>query len=540
MRVTPCLALLLLAAAETKAAPPSSVFVPGGRTRIGIEVKDVERLFGEEPDAVKFAGALIAETPRQELVVEPFWMMATEVTQEQYGCFVRAGGALPLESWCESALAAAATEFANAQANSASDAAAPKRTFDRRAWWLQNASRVDWAIPADDLRLPVVFVDYAAARAYARWAGMRLPTEFEFQRAVKGDTNQDFPWGNDWDDEKYAATDHARKKGGARPVGSFPAGRSRQGVFDLVGNVWEWTSSPFVKYPGHELRVFDIGYGRERRPVNAIAEWDPAQRVVVGGSFQAPRLMCRATVRRGTVVSQRAGALGFRCAASVRAGVDMARYVLEDDFDIQVRPRVDGVPVEYDADETVCVDGWIQTSPADGPERYAIVEEYRYVLFTPVARIAAADEGAFGRRSLEDPVPLGILSTNVALVEPELAPGSYLLSYRARGVRRVGDQKSSGLAQFGKAPLEETLHLDVTHDHVIVTDLRGTPLLAVRASVEYGLEREGRMDSVAAVESGGRDIRLDLTIPCKTTNKGFALVLDMKLPPLERTPSWRR
>jgi hypothetical protein len=250
--------------------------------------------------------------------------------------------------------------------------------------------------------------------------------------------------------------------------------------------------------------------------------------------------MCRATVRRGTVVSQRAGALGFRCAASVRAGVDMARYVLEDDFDIQVRPRVDGVPVEYDADETVCVDGWIQTSPADGPERYAIVEEYRYVLFTPVARIAAADEGAFGRRSLEDPVPLGILSTNVALVEPELAPGSYLLSYRARGVRRVGDQKSSGLAQFGKAPLEETLHLDVTHDHVIVTDLRGTPLLAVRASVEYGLEREGRMDSVAALESGGRDIRLDLTIPCKTTNKGFALVLDMKLPPLERTPSWRR
>src|SRR6185436_14493467 len=174
--------------------------------------------------------------------VEPFWMMATEVTQEQYGRFVKATHGLPLESWCESALAAAAVEFSNREASSRAAGDDTKKTFDRKAWWTANAAKVEWTIPPEDLRLPVMFVDFAAASAYARWAGMRLPTEFEFQRAAKGDTNQSLPWGNDWDDEKYAATSHARKKGGARAVGSFPAGRSKYGIFDLAGNVWEWTS----------------------------------------------------------------------------------------------------------------------------------------------------------------------------------------------------------------------------------------------------------------------------------------------------------
>lgn len=516
------------------------MFVPGGRTRVGIDVRDVERMFGEDPDAVNFAGALIAETPRQEVVVDPCWMMATEVTQEQYGRFVKATHALPLESWCESALAAAAVEFASRAAEGRTDDDKTKRTFDRRAWWAQNAARVEWTIPPEDVRLPVVFVDYAAARAYSRWAGMRLPTEFEFQRAVKGDSNQIFPWGNDWDDERYAATKHARKKGGARPVGTFPAGRSKYGIFDLAGNVWEWTGSPFLKYPGYELRVFDVGYGNAKRSINAIAEWDPEQRVVVGGSFQAPRFMCRATVRRGTERGQSAGALGFRCAANVRAGVDMARYVLDDDLEEQLRPRFEGVAVEFDADATLCVDGWIESSVAGAPERYAIVEDYRYVLFVPVARIAVSDPGAFAKKSLEEPVTLGILSTNVALEEPALDAGSYVLSYREKGVRRLGDARGSGVAQFGKAPLEETLKLDVAFDHVIVSDLRGTPVLALRKSVEYGPETAGRMESVPIEPAGARGIKLDLTLPCRTTSKGFGLALDLKTTALTREPAWRR
>ncbi|MBL8858003.1 MAG: SUMF1/EgtB/PvdO family nonheme iron enzyme [Planctomycetes bacterium] len=536
------IAFLVCAAAQT-APPPSMVLVPGGRTRIGIDVKDVERLINSEPEAANFAGALIAETPRHDVQVDSFWMMVTEVTQEQYGRFVRTGRALPLESWCEEALTRAAIEFTAAEDRAVEAGAKTKRTFDRRIWWTENAARVDWEIPPQDRLLPVVFVDYAAARAYARWAGMRLPTEFEYQRAVRGDLTQNYPWGNEWDDEKFAATNALKEKRGARAVGSFPAGRSKQGVFDLAGNVWEWTSSPYARYPGYEMRVFDIGYGRERRPINAIGDWSDEQRVAVGGSFQSSKLMCRATVRRGTERTQSAGALGFRCAASARAGVDLARCVIEDDFDVQWRPRVDGYVVEYDPSNTLCVDGWRKTQGAEGaPPGYEIVEDYRYVLFAPVLQIKAADIGAFEKRSLDEPVPLGLLSTNVPLADPPLDTGSYLIAYRAKGVRRVGDPRFGGAAQFGKAPIEETLKLDVAFDHLIFADLRGQPLAAVRASVAYGPAREGQMSTLvdAAQDGASRVIQLDADLPCLTTNKGFSISLTLRARALESEPEWRR
>lgn len=516
------------------------MLVPGGRTRIGIDVKDVERILVDDPAAVPYAGSLIAETPRHEVMVDAFWMMVTEVTQEQYGRFVRATRALPLEGWCEEALTRAASAFAEAEARRAEGGDESRRTFDRRSWWRENAARLEWSIPPLDRLRPVVFVDYATARAYARWAGLRLPTEFEFQRAIKGDTNQTYPWGNEWDDERYAATGLLQKKGGSWPVGSFPAGRSRQRIFDLVGNVWEWTSSPFVKFPGYDLRVFGIGYGRERHSVNAIAEWNPEQRVVVGGSFLATRLMCRPSVRRGTDRMQSAGALGFRCAASTRAGVDMARYVLDDDFDVHIRPRIDGTTIDYAPELTLCVDGWIRSTSESAPEGYAIIEDYRHVSLVPVSRIPVADPSSFERKSLDEPIPLGILATNVALARPPLDAGSYLISYRAKGVRKLGEGAAASVADFGRVPLEELLHLDVTQDHVIVSDLHGAPLLALPISVSYGPEREGRVESSARQDGGGRDVHFDLTLPCRTTNKGFSLVLDLATEPLEHEPAWRR
>ena len=533
-------ALVGLLSQDATQAPPSTVLVPGGRTRIGLDVKEIERLILDDPEAIPFAGTLIAETPRFEAQVDACWMMVTEVTQEQYGRFVRATHALPLMSWCEAALTQAAAEFAASTRGQGAEDGQPKRTFDRRTWWNENASRVEWAIPPEDRLRPVVFVDYAAARAYARWAGMRLPTEFEYQRAVKGDSSQTYPWGNEWDDQRFAATAQLAEKGGTFPVGSFPSGRSRQRIFDLVGNVWEWTTSPFVKFPGYDLRVFEVGYGRERHSVNAIADWNPEQRVVVGGSFLATRLMCRPSVRRGTDRTQSASALGFRCAATPHAGVDLARYVLEDDFDPRLRPRSEGAPLEFAVEATSCVDGWVRSTSEGAPEGYAIAEDYRYVLFVPVARVPIADPASLERKSLEDPLVLGILATNVPLEEPALDPGAYLIRYRARGLRRLGRADAASAADFGRVPLEEALHLDVALDHLIVTDLRGTPVTALQESVGYGALREAQVSSVARGDSRGRSVRFELTLPCLTSNKGLAFVLDLATEPLAREPDWRR
>ncbi|MBM3477070.1 MAG: hypothetical protein FJX75_27700, partial [Armatimonadetes bacterium] len=92
-------------------------------------------------------------------------------------------------------------------------------------------------MPPELAHHPVVYVGLGDARAYARWAGKRLPTEFEWHRAAQGDDGRTWPWGNESDPAKCNGS------GGTKPVGSYPAGRGPFGCDDLAGNVWEWTES---------------------------------------------------------------------------------------------------------------------------------------------------------------------------------------------------------------------------------------------------------------------------------------------------------
>jgi len=93
--------------------------------------------------------------------------------------------------------------------------------------------------PADKPDHPVVWVDLDDCRAYAEWAGKRLPTEEEWQRAAQGPGNRRYPWG----DEIRPGTCNGGETGGTTPVRAFPAGRSPYGCYDLCGNTWEWTES---------------------------------------------------------------------------------------------------------------------------------------------------------------------------------------------------------------------------------------------------------------------------------------------------------
>ena len=88
---------------------------------------------------------------------------------------------------------------------------------------------------------PVTWVSLEDARAYAAWAGKRLPHEWEWQYAAQGTDRRKYPWGNHWKADAVPLPDQDRTLRGPDEVGAHPAGASSLGVMDLVGNVWQWT-----------------------------------------------------------------------------------------------------------------------------------------------------------------------------------------------------------------------------------------------------------------------------------------------------------
>lgn len=175
----------------------------------------------------------------------------------------------------------------------------------------------------DDPTWPVDRISWSEADTYCRWKQGHLPTEAQWEKAARGPLphRSTWPWGSDFSSTRAnhgraerLAPDPADKNStstssgadgfaGRAPVGRFPTGQSPYGVFDLAGNVAEWTSSYFLTEPPQATQPFD-----PRGPTYAT------ERTVRGGSYLAPPSDLRVTRRIGLVPTERPAGVGFRCA----------------------------------------------------------------------------------------------------------------------------------------------------------------------------------------------------------------------------------
>lgn len=314
-------------------APAGMVWIPGGDFQMGTD--DVE--------------SWPAERPAHRTHVDGFWMDATEVTNAAFQKFVDATGYVTTAErkpdWeeirkqvppgtpkpAEDLLVAGSLVFTPPDH--------PVELNDASQWWRWTPGAC-WKHPEgpeSDLKgredHPVVHISWDDAMAYCKWAGKRLPTEAEWERAARGGLDgKRYVWGSEPVDESQPQCNiwqghfpdkhtDADKFPRTAPVKSFPA--NGYGLYEMPGNVWEWCSD-WYRPDVYLLQIKQADGGVVKNPQGPDKSYDPSEpfapkRVHRGGSFLCNDSYCsnyRPSGRRGTTPDSGMSHLGFRCVKS--------------------------------------------------------------------------------------------------------------------------------------------------------------------------------------------------------------------------------
>jgi gamma-glutamyl hercynylcysteine S-oxide synthase len=243
-------------------APPGMVYVPGGKFFFhvsGVEIEG-ENMIGLD---VQYPWE---DTPRRHhaywIVMKPFYIDKFPVTNAEFKKFLDATHYHPRDD----------------------------HNFLRD--WNDGAYLKGW------VNKPVTWVSLDDARAYATWAGKRLPHEWEWQYAAQGNNDRLYPWGNQWNNAAVPLPDKGRTLRGPDDVNAHPQGASPFGVMDMVGNVWQWTD----EFVDEHTRAAILQGGSYFQPQGSMWYFPQTYRLDEHGKYL---LMSPGIDRSGTV--------GFRC-----------------------------------------------------------------------------------------------------------------------------------------------------------------------------------------------------------------------------------
>ena len=262
--------------------------IPGGIFEMGYDDKLWKDFFAYD-----------IEMPLHKVLLNDFYIDNAPVTNKEYLEFIKDGGYWNYKYWLSDGWETV-----------------KKNKWSAPLYWEQD-SNGDWF--RNDFKgkkfiehysdEPVTNLSYYEADAYAKWAGKRLPTEAEWEKAASWDEDENrkrlYPWGDD-EPNDINSNLFESKLWSVCNIFSFPEGRSFYGCFDMVGDCWEWTQSEFMAYPG-----FKSGFAEYND------KWFGNQKVLRGGAFGTPRLSTRNTYRNFFRPEERWMISGFRCAKDV-------------------------------------------------------------------------------------------------------------------------------------------------------------------------------------------------------------------------------
>jgi len=245
------------------------------------------------------------EHPAHQVELPDYYIDTYEVTNAQYKKFVRATGRAEPFPWTQNGYNLLQERLQASDLESLRWIATEYFKFDLDTNQMSKPALLK--AMSDDQRikdrLPVSNVTWQDADSYCRWVGKRLPTEAEWEKAARGTQGDEFPWGDEWDTGKANVGDDADWEGGIAPVGSYANNKSAYGVFDMAGNVWEWTASWYQPYPQSDYSSKDFG---------------ETHKVIRGGGggvgHYSLSYFFRSAMRGNALPTTQSEDVGFRCA----------------------------------------------------------------------------------------------------------------------------------------------------------------------------------------------------------------------------------